>query len=322
MSGKLIMNALVMYDRQTDTLWSQFLSRGVRGPLSGTQLEIVPSLQTSWEQWLELHPDTQLLDKGGRYNSDSCQGYYLSGSAGIIGESNKDRRLPGKDVVLEGKAKAYPFQVIANEPLINDSISGTQVLVVLDLPSETAAIFDRNLEGRSLGFDILPDTGDGISLMKDRETGSTWQLLTGRAIDGELAGMALRPSTPSGSLGAISTPRRSFTRLAARRGSLSPAGNVDDGFHLDQILGPHQGRHHHGGAGRGIGGSEYFGPHFTVGRVVGHVHQEAGYLHHIVHGRPCGFSDALYIGEDLAGLGFAAGASQDAVVLTHGARYE
>ena len=66
MSGKLIMNALVMYDRQTDTLWSQFLSQGVRGPLSGTQLEIVPSLQTSWEQWLELHPDTQLLDKGGR----------------------------------------------------------------------------------------------------------------------------------------------------------------------------------------------------------------------------------------------------------------
>ena len=42
MSGKLIMYALVMYDRQTDTLWSQFLSRGVRGPLSGTQLEIVP----------------------------------------------------------------------------------------------------------------------------------------------------------------------------------------------------------------------------------------------------------------------------------------
>jgi len=159
--------------------------------LSGTQLEIVPSLQTSWEQWLELHPDTQLLDKGGRYNSDSYQGYYLSGSAGIIGESNKDRRLPGKDASLEGKAKAYPFQVIANEPLINDSISGTQVLVVLDLPSETAAIFDRNLEGRSLGFDILPDTGDGISPMKDRETGSTWQLLTGRAIDGELAGMAL-----------------------------------------------------------------------------------------------------------------------------------
>ena len=126
----------------------------------------------------ELHPDTQLLDKGGRYNSDSYQGYYLSGSAGIIGGSNKDRRLPGKDVilgvVLEGEAKAYPFQIIADEPLINDSISGKQVLVVFDLTSETGAIFDRNLEGRSMGFDILPETGDGIALMKDRETGSFW----------------------------------------------------------------------------------------------------------------------------------------------------
>ena len=35
MSGKLIMNALVMYDHQTDTLWSQFLGEGVKGPLIG-----------------------------------------------------------------------------------------------------------------------------------------------------------------------------------------------------------------------------------------------------------------------------------------------
>jgi hypothetical protein len=32
-SGKLIMNALVMYDHQTNTLWSQFLIQGVKGPL-------------------------------------------------------------------------------------------------------------------------------------------------------------------------------------------------------------------------------------------------------------------------------------------------
>lgn len=142
-----------------------------------------------------MHPDTQLLDKGGRYNSDSYEGYYRGSSAGIIAESNKDNRLPGKDLVLgvnlDGKVKAYPFQVIVSQPLINDSLSGKQVLVAFDPLSETGAIFDRNLEGRSLAFDMMPDAGDGISLMKDRETGSTWQLLTGRAIDGELAGMAL-----------------------------------------------------------------------------------------------------------------------------------
>ena len=196
MSGKLIMNALVMYDRQTDTLWSQFLSRGVRGPLAGTQLEILPSLQTTWEQWLQLHPDTQLLDKGGRYNTDSYEGYYRGGAAGIIGESNKDRRLPGKELVLgvntEGLVTADAVPPHVRQPIINESSAGKEGWVVFDPTCGTGDICDRNLEGRSLGFDMLPETGDGITLMKDRETGSTWQLLTGRAISGELEGMALK----------------------------------------------------------------------------------------------------------------------------------
>ena len=62
-SGKLIMNALVLYDHQSNTLWSQFLSRGVKGFLVDKELEIVPAVQTSWRQWLNLHPDTLVLDK-------------------------------------------------------------------------------------------------------------------------------------------------------------------------------------------------------------------------------------------------------------------
>ena len=47
-SGKLIMNALVMYDHQTRTLWSQFLRRGVKGPLAGVELDVFPVTQTTW----------------------------------------------------------------------------------------------------------------------------------------------------------------------------------------------------------------------------------------------------------------------------------
>lgn len=49
-SGKLILNALVMYDRQTDSLWSQFLGVAVQGPLAGTKLEVLPSVLTDWGQ--------------------------------------------------------------------------------------------------------------------------------------------------------------------------------------------------------------------------------------------------------------------------------
>ena len=195
-SGKLIMNALVMYDRQTDTLWSQFLSRAVRGPLNGTSLEILPVLQTTWEQWLQLHPDTLLLDKRGRYVGDTYEGYYRGGSAGILGESNKDKRLPRKDLVLgldlSGKAIAYPFRTIADQMVINDSFGGTQVVVTFDPVSETGAIFDRILESRSLSFQLVSEKDNGLLLMKDRETGSTWRILTGQAISGPLAGTALK----------------------------------------------------------------------------------------------------------------------------------
>ena len=191
-SGKLIKNALVMYDHQTDTLWSQFLSRGVKGPLTGTSLEILPALQTTWQQWLALHPETLVLDKNGRYQRDTYEGYYRGGSAGILGEFNKDDRLSRKDLVLgvtlDGAAKAYPFQSITDQPIINDFWAGKEIVVVFERISETGAVFERTLEGRSLTFQLVPQDS---FLMRDLETGSTWQALTGRAIDGPLAGEVL-----------------------------------------------------------------------------------------------------------------------------------
>ncbi len=186
------MNALVMYDHQTDTLWSQFLSRGVKGPLTDTSLEILPALQTTWQQWLKLHPDTLVLDKRGRFQRDSYEGYYRGGSAGILGEFNKDERLSRKDLVLgvtlDGAARAYSFQSMVDQPIINDFWAGKEILVAFERISETGAVFERTLGGRNLSFQYVP--GDTF-LMRDQETKSTWQALTGRAIDGPLAGEVL-----------------------------------------------------------------------------------------------------------------------------------
>ncbi len=64
-SGKLIRNVLVMYDRQTDSLWSQLLGEAVQGEMVGTKLEFLPAWMTTWEEWKALHPNTLALDKGG-----------------------------------------------------------------------------------------------------------------------------------------------------------------------------------------------------------------------------------------------------------------
>jgi hypothetical protein len=124
-SGKLIKNALVMYDHQTDTFWSQFLRQGIKGELAGTELEVIPVTQTTWAAWLELHPDTLALNKSGRYSSDSYNGYYSGGRAGVIGEAHVDERLNTKEVVVGvdvgGNTKAYPYKTLAQRQVVNDT---------------------------------------------------------------------------------------------------------------------------------------------------------------------------------------------------------
>ena len=92
-SGKLIMNALVMFDRETGTLWSHFLSQAISGPLKGTKLENVPVTLTPWGKWVETYPDTLALNKGFSGSSDPYTGYYRDRSAGVIGEMHVDDRL-------------------------------------------------------------------------------------------------------------------------------------------------------------------------------------------------------------------------------------
>ncbi len=86
-SGKLVMNDLVMFDRQTDSLWQQILGEGIDGHFKGTRLTPVSATQTTWDQWRTVHPDTLVLDKGGGYGSDSYDGYYSDGDKGVLGAS-------------------------------------------------------------------------------------------------------------------------------------------------------------------------------------------------------------------------------------------
>ena len=57
-SGKLIMNVLVMFDRETNSLWSQLLGEAVEGPFKDTRLDFVPAVHAKWSEWKEQHPDT------------------------------------------------------------------------------------------------------------------------------------------------------------------------------------------------------------------------------------------------------------------------
>jgi hypothetical protein len=198
-SGKLIMNVLVMFDRETDTYWSQILGEAVEGPLQGAQLTALPVLQTTWSEWKRLHPETLALVTDGNGIYDTYSSYYRSNQTGVIGETLSDDRLLAKELVIGavlGDAQiVYPHSLLAERIIVNDEVDGRPLLVAFQPDTKAGLIFDRTLDGQTLTFQRTEDPFEIV----DDETGSTWYLLTGRAIDGPLDGQELEriPSTSS-----------------------------------------------------------------------------------------------------------------------------
>ncbi len=217
-SGKLWKNVLVMYDRQTDTLWSHLTAEGLVGPLKGKRLASLPSAMMTWAEWKRLFPGTKVLKKIagllGSSSRDPYEGYYYSSRAGVIPQKFQDNRLHPKTflvgVVLgsgsseKKKAKVYPFAELNRAGVVNDSFAGRELLVSYCESAKSGVVFGRRLGEKLLTFEIDGKNGSkpeaigakgGCRLMRDRETGSRWVLLTGKAVEGPLKGKKLEKIT-------------------------------------------------------------------------------------------------------------------------------
>ena len=56
-TGKLRNSDLVMYDRQTESWWQQFLGKGIIGEMTGKTLKAVPARLESWANFKKRAPD-------------------------------------------------------------------------------------------------------------------------------------------------------------------------------------------------------------------------------------------------------------------------
>ena len=134
-SGKLYRNVLVMFDRQTESLWSQLLGQAIVGPLQGTRLTMLPATVMTWGAWRQEHPDGLLLRKE-EPSQATYASYWSSGMAGVAGETLKDARLLAKQYVVgvrvADQPKAYPYARLSTQPVVNDTLGGTPLVVVFD----------------------------------------------------------------------------------------------------------------------------------------------------------------------------------------------
>ena len=121
-------------------------------------------------------------------------------SCGPADETSVASLLPPNELVLgleiDGQSKAYPMKTLSQLGVINDSLAGVNLLMTIAPPSELGMMFNRNLDGRTLFFESVLELDDGMALMKDLDTGTMWETLTGRAIRGALSGSELERMNP------------------------------------------------------------------------------------------------------------------------------
>ena len=209
-SGELYQSALVMYDRQTESLWAHFTGQGLVGHFAGAELELIPAQTLGYRSFVEAFPDGRVLtpDTGfnRRYGENPYVGYddaSTSPIGGFISQPIDDQYSPKDRVVgvIDGDNTFAILLEELSEAGVANIETGDRTLVVLHQSGlnsslESGAIAGGRDVGQTGVFAAVAGDGTVLSFevdgegFVDAETGSTWSVL-GRATDGPLAGEQL-----------------------------------------------------------------------------------------------------------------------------------
>ncbi len=149
-SGLLYNSDVLLYDRESESLWSQLLGRAIAGPMKGWRLEALPLEHTNWRDWRGRHPRTLVLSRrtgyDRDYDRDPYAGYGLSRRI-YFPVPARDRRYHPKEWVvaieIDGQARAWPFSELArgHTPL-RERLAGRELRIEYDDRARTARIYN------------------------------------------------------------------------------------------------------------------------------------------------------------------------------------
>ena len=117
-TGKLRNSDLVMYDRQTESWWQQFLGEAIVGELTGTRLEMLPARVESWANFRTRAPAGKVLKVEPRgfmpYGMNLYGGYDSRGNPPVYSGDLPDGIPPLARVVSVGD-EAWSFDLLRRE---------------------------------------------------------------------------------------------------------------------------------------------------------------------------------------------------------------
>jgi len=148
-SGLLYNSDVLLYDRETESLWSQLKMEAVTGRRLGEKLEWLPAQHTTWQAWRTAHPQTEVLSLKTGYQRDYDRDPY-TGYAGrsrlMFPVRHQDDRLSPKawvaGVLINGQPKAYALNRLKSAGSFEDAVGGQAIRIVYDATSRSVQVTD------------------------------------------------------------------------------------------------------------------------------------------------------------------------------------
>ena len=183
---------------ETFSLWSQMLEQSILGPEVTTIPDRLQVVETTWENWLEMYPDTELLSDITGFSRNYNRypyGSYLQNENLLFPVANmNDRRLPRKARVLGinagDRSRIYPIENFsAGVEVINDELGGMPIVVAGSNNKNFGVVYNRELEDCTV-LDFEPVQDALPIVMRDSE-GNEWDVF-GTAVSGPRTGQQLQ----------------------------------------------------------------------------------------------------------------------------------
>ena len=195
-SGLLYNSNLILYDRESDSRWSQMQERSIWGTRSGEPSERMQAIETLFSTARAMYPNAVAMTRETSYDRNYDvypYDFYQTNEQLLFPVEPLDERVHRKRRVIgvqnDSGNKVYQIDGFATGiQTINDQVGDRPLIVIGSSDFDIAAIYDRQLsDGTILNFSPIQD--DLPRVMTDSE-GNVWDVF-GTAVSGVRAGEQL-----------------------------------------------------------------------------------------------------------------------------------
>ncbi len=182
-SGFLYRSNKLMYDQATQSLWSTLEGKPVVGPLvgKGIEMDYLSVVTTTWGEWKERHPETQVLSLNTGHNRDYGEGVayhsYFADDELMFNVPTINTKLKNKASILAIKLPEHPDKPLAisvkylkKKSLYQSSIDDVNFIVLTDKSGANRVYYSKDLKFKKYDQhkDAIDANGVSWTVFEDR----------------------------------------------------------------------------------------------------------------------------------------------------------